>query len=42
MDSRGAVVSLRLALGTPSDRNRVGIMLDGFEVSDASGAARSN
>src|SRR5882757_5185120 len=39
MDSRGAVVSLRLALGTPSDRNRVGIMLDGFEVSDASGVA---
>ncbi len=39
MDSRGAVVSLRLALGTPSDRNRVGILLDGFEVSDTSGVA---
>ena len=39
MDSRGAIVSLRLALGTPSDRNRVGILLDGFEVSDTSGVA---
>jgi hypothetical protein len=34
MDSRGAVVSLKLALGAPSEKNRVGVLLDGFEVSD--------
>jgi hypothetical protein len=40
MDSRGAVVSLRLVLGVPSDKNRVGILLDGFEVSDAPNTTR--
>jgi hypothetical protein len=34
MDSRGAVISLKLALGAPSEKNRVGVLLDGFEVSD--------
>jgi hypothetical protein len=38
MDSRGAVVSLKLALGTPSEKNRVGILLDGFDVTDTPSA----
>jgi len=35
MDSRGTVVSLKLALGSPSERNRVGVLLDEFEVIDS-------
>jgi len=35
MDTRSAVVSLKLALDTPSERNRVGILLVSFEVTDA-------
>ena len=34
MDSHSARVNLRLAFGTPSERNRVGILLDGFDVID--------
>jgi hypothetical protein len=41
MDSRGTLVSLKLALGAPSEKNRVGVLLDGFEVSDAPAAARA-
>jgi hypothetical protein len=35
MDSRGATINLKLALGPPSEKNRIGVLLDGFEVSDA-------
>lgn len=34
MDSREATVSLKLALGVPSEKNRTGVLLEGFEVSD--------
>lgn len=34
MDSRRALVNLRLALGAPSAKNRAGVQLDGFEVID--------
>jgi hypothetical protein len=34
MDSRGTLVNLKLALGAPSEKNRTGVLLDGFEVSD--------
>jgi len=39
MDSRGATVSLKLALGAPSEKNRIGVLLDRFEVSDAAAVA---
>jgi len=42
MDSRGTIVSLKLALGPPSEKNRVGVLLDGFEVSDQPLAARAS
>jgi hypothetical protein len=41
MDSRGAVVSLKLTLGAPTERNRVGVLLDGFEVSDSPATTRA-
>lgn len=34
MDRRNSVVSLQLLLGAPSARNRSGIMLEGFQVTD--------
>lgn len=34
MDSRSSVVTLQLLLGAPSARNRSGIELDGFQVTD--------
>lgn len=42
MDSRGTVVNLKLTLGAPSEKNRIGILLDGFEVSDVPTAARTS
>jgi hypothetical protein len=41
MDSRSSVVSLKLALGAPSQKNRVGVLLDGFEVSDLPATTRA-
>jgi hypothetical protein len=42
MDSRGTTVRLKLALGPPSEKNRVGVLLDGFEVSDEALATRAS
>jgi hypothetical protein len=42
MDSHGTKLNLKLALGTPSDRNRVGVLLDGFDVIDEDAASRAS
>ncbi len=39
MDQRNSTVRLKVTLGTPSQKNRAGIALDGFEVSDGPAGA---
>jgi hypothetical protein len=40
MDSRSTQLNLKLALGAPSDKNRVGVLLDGFDVIDENPGTR--
>jgi len=42
MTSSRSQVQLQLALGSPSDRNRLGIVIEGFDVVDESGSRPSN
>jgi hypothetical protein len=42
MDSHGAKLNLKLTLGTPNEKNRVGVLLDGFDVTDEDAATRAS
>jgi len=41
MTTSKSEVRLRLALGTPSDRNRLGIVIEGFDVLDVDGSGHT-
>jgi len=40
MDRHSSTLSLKLALGAPSNGNRVGVLLDGFDLTDEDAVAR--
>jgi len=42
MDSHGTRLNIKLALGTPSEKNRVGVLLDGFDVTDEDAALHAS
>lgn len=42
MDSHTTKLNIKLTLGAPSERNRIGVLLDGFEVMDEDAGAHSS
>jgi hypothetical protein len=42
MDSHTTKLNLKLTLGAPSEKNRIGVLLDGFEVMDEDAGAHSS